>query len=639
MPRLARWVLRLAIVLLPLSWPQRAAAADDAIVLKVRGKSQLRLRDVSRRPDGKSTFRVTLQLQLSDGVATDAPGSDDRAFVDRLVTVQLRSSEGTLYLADKRTGDDGLVTFERDGVPPAAYTVTATFKGDELRDAALGIFAMDVGRQATQLRVQAPARIALSDELPLRLTLTSEGQPFEGEVELGLGRRRERLKLRQGYGELRLPATLLGKSGDKLELVAQFAGTRLYAPVEVRQELLLVSQATVTLQALGVGPEVAQGSRLTVIGLVRDEEGPLSGELLELEALSDETSQPSEPSGKRSLGHALTDNLGRFEITVPKLLLPTGAALLSAQVFPRRGHILPGRSPELALLVLPPEPISVLYFLLPLGVTGALWLGYVLGRRLVQWLRVLWQDWKARQVKPVEPTVNASASQSSISSHSSLELHLGEPGVRLTQQRRLSTLRRAVENVIDGQVSDSAFGVPVAATISVVADGSEQPLHTLSTGPSGAFATPSLAAGRYQLRIAAPGYLSQQFFATLPHRGEYRQVAIRLEPLRARLLAEWRRVAEGILGESVTTKTPRELAEHFPPGPSSALAEQSQRRLIELTTLVENAYYSPRTCTPEMLVSAAQLADAILSSEKTATKAADLRTPGAPRPLIQQPRT
>ena len=97
---------------------------------------------------------------------------------------------------------------------------------------------------------------------------------------------------------------------------------------------------------------------------------PLAGELIELEALSDETSKPSEPSGKRSLGHALTDNLGRFEITAPKLLLPTGAALLSAQVFPRRGHILPGRSPELALLVLPPEPISVLYFLLPLGVTG-----------------------------------------------------------------------------------------------------------------------------------------------------------------------------------------------------------------------------------------------------------------------------
>ena len=48
----------------------------------------------------------------------------------------------------------------------------------------------------------------------------------------------------------------------------------------------------------------------------------------------------------------------------------------------------------LALLVLPPEPISVLYFLLPLGVTGALWLGYVLGKRLVQWLAGLWQDWQ-----------------------------------------------------------------------------------------------------------------------------------------------------------------------------------------------------------------------------------------------------
>ena len=619
----------------------RSAVADDAIVLKVRGKSQLRLRELNRRPDGKSTFHVTLTLQLSDGLsASESESSEDRAFADRLVSVELRSGGETLYFGDRRTGDDGVVTFEHDGVPPETYTVLAAFRGDELRDAARGVFAIDVGRQPTQVRILAPPRVGLSDELPLRLALSSEGAPITGLVTLSMGQRREQITLSQGYGERRFAARGLGKAGDRLTLLAEFAGDRLFGKSEARHELLLQSQAMVTLQIVSGSSahEIPQGNRLTAFGVVRDEEGPLPGELVELEALGDESGPVVEGStAKRNLGHAQTDAQGRFEIIVPKLMLPAGATLLSAQVFPRRGHILPGRSPELAVQVLPPEPISVLYFLLPLLVTGALLLGYALGKRLWVWLRELRQAFRLRHAQPEAVLVPESAS------HSSIELRLGEPGVRLTQQRRLSSLRRAVEFTIDGHVVDATFGGPVASTIAVFADGGEgsEPQHTLTVGPSGAFTTPHLATGRYQLRISAPGYLSQQFLATVPHRGEYRQVAVRIEPLRARLLAEWRRVAERILGEAVVTQTPRELFERLAPGKPQALAVPSQQKLATLTDLVEKAYYSPRICTPEMLLSAAQLADAILTIEKSASsaKVADLRAPGAPRPLVQQPPT
>ena len=138
----------------------RSAVADDAIVLKVRGKSQLRLREVNRRPDGKSTFHLTLTLQLSDGLsASESESSEDRAFADRLVSVELRGGGETLYFGDRRTGDDGVVTFEHDGVPPETYTVLAAFRGDELRDVAWGLFSLTVGRQKAPVWVLVPRQL------------------------------------------------------------------------------------------------------------------------------------------------------------------------------------------------------------------------------------------------------------------------------------------------------------------------------------------------------------------------------------------------------------------------------------------------------------------------------------------------
>lgn len=637
----ARWFWRLALPvlgqLLMVSQP-RPVRADEAIVLKVRGKSQLRLRDVSRRPDGKNTFHVTLTIQLADGQpVSEGEASDDRAFAERLVYAELRGSGETIYLGERRTSDDGTATFERAGVSPASYTVTASYRGDELRDSVRAVFSIDIGRQQSQVRLMAPSRIALSDELPLRIQLSSEGEPVEGPVTLLLGRKREQLTVSQGYIERRYPGRILGRAGDHVTLAAQFAGSRIHSPSESKHDLLLLGQSVVTLQLLSQrgSSEIPQGNKLTAAGVVRDEAGPLHGELVELEALSDEGPAGAESSQrKRSLGHAETDAQGRFEIVVPKLTLPPGPTLLSAYVVPRRGHILPGRSSELAVTVLPPEPISLLYFLLPLIGTALLWLGTVLGRKLIRLGKDLLRELRDRKTPVTLPPPDAAGAASLT------EVRQGEPGVQRTSMSRLSSLRRAVDFHIDGQVLDATFGSPVAAQIVVFADGNaDEPLHILLASAAGGFVTPALLSGRYQVRITAPGYLSQQFLAAIPHRGELRQVTVRIEPLRARLLQEWRRVAEGIIGESVLTQTPRELYERLSVGKPHPIATDGQKKLETLTELCERAYYSPRVCTPEMLLQAAQLAEEILRHEPTVTtKAPDLRAPGAPRPLVQQPR-
>jgi len=157
-----------------------------------------------------------------------------------------------------------------------------------------------------------------------------------------------------------------------------------------------------------------------------------------------------------------------------------------------------------------------------------------------------------------------------------------------------------------------------------------------------------LTAGRYTIRVRAPGYLVEEFSVSVPHRGELRGITVRLMPLRAKLHAEWQRVAELYYGdkEEIFAKTPHDLlvdAEH----PSSKHKKKGGqpigdlRRLRRLTALVEQGYYSRRLCTPEMLDEAIQLATALLPTPAApqglpppgSPGHRDIRAPGAPRPL------
>jgi hypothetical protein len=205
----------------------------------------------------------------------------------------------------------------------------------------------------------------------------------------------------------------------------------------------------------------------------------------------------------------------------------------------------------------------------------------------------------------------------------------GEPGVSLSQGRRLAglTLRRTVDTTLDGQVVDASFGRPVggaAVTLQPAAAGSGSPDsdskrgRTVQAGEDGRFTVSQLPAGRYLVEVTASGYLPQRFAAAVPHRGELRGVSVRLEPLRVRLLGQWQRVAQRLLGQEsrLRTATPRELLEQFGRLRTAAAVGYgaTARDLQRLTDLVEQAYYSPRVCTAEMLADATGLADAVLDS-------------------------
>ena len=201
------------------------------------------------------------------------------------------------------------------------------------------------------------------------------------------------------------------------------------------------------------------------------------------------------------------------------------------------------------------------------------------------------------------------------------------------------TLWRTTDATVDGCVLDASFGRAVAGAEVVLQLTEAPPLPAAErtgtlrrcppTAEDGRFALAQLPPGRYVATVSAPGYLAQRFPASVPHRGELRGVTVRLEPLRVRLLGEWRRLALRLLSDEarVLTATPRELLELAQAlrvlGPPGAEGGPIPAKLRELTDLVERAYYSPRLCTDEMLTRATELADSLLS----------LLTLGAPGPV------
>lgn len=768
------WVL----AALALSTPDYALA-EEPVLLSIRSRSRLSVQETARSAATDGRFKITLQVQLTDSSPgasdpssdSDNPNEAARSFGSLSVSVAVTavgSAGKQPRILSATTGPEGQATLTIPALDAGTYQVRATFLGDNLRDPASADLTIDLDRLPTQLQLTVPPRATRSEQLTLDLSLlgshnrTARSEGLTATVTLAIGDLRKTLQMTNGHVAmpdfLRIPVKSLGSihSGQVVTVLASFAGDRLYAPAQARKEIQLVSRTQISLASESPRPnttegaETAHGAPLVLTGQVQDEDGPLADEPVDIEASPSEGgassgSAQSEPipeaatsgansgpegssTGRRTLGSGLTDASGRFRIVIPRLMLRPGTSLLSAQVWPRHSYLLPSRSAELPLTILPPEPVSLLYYVLPVLLSGGAVVLMLLGRwlaprlrRLQAWLKAQWQAWlKARRLRNqqsgdsanMEPAADAADTTSS-AGITLVSEQQAEPGVRLSQRLWLPalSLRRTVDATIDGQVLDATFGKAVpGATIKLsalssapagggaVATASQSAAITAnaanstqqekegiaSTGTdsgiyrsvkcseNGRFVVSQLPAGRFLVQVFAPGYLPQQFPAHVPHRGELRGISVRLEPIRVRLLAEWRRVALRLVGSDtqVLTKTPREVLEQYQ---QHALATQSsglsllvvsgdQRRtalrtLRTLTELTEAAYYAPRDCTPEMLLAAVQLADTLASSldeaQLTAQKehaaagpggkvamslpppAAQIRAPGAPRPLSQ----
>lgn len=776
------WVL----AALALSTPDYALA-EEPVLLSIRSRSRLSVQEMARSAATDGRFKLTLQVQLTDSSpGASNPGSDSdnqneaaRSFgsLPVRVTVTAVGVAGKQpRLLSATTGPEGQATLAIPGLDAGTYQVRATFPGDDLRDPASADLTIDLDRLPTQLQLTAPPRATRSEQLTLDLSLlgsssrTARSEGLTATVTLAIGDLRKTLQLTRGQVAkpelLHIPVKSLGTlhSGQVVTVLASFAGDRLYAPALARKEIQLVSATRISLASESLrlssteGAEIAHGAPLVLTGQVQDEDGPLADEPVDIEASAPENSASnassgsalSEPipesvppgatsgpegstTGRKTLGSGLTDAGGRFRIVIPRLTLRPGTSLLSAQVWPRHSYLLPSRSAELPLTILPPEPVSLLFYVLPVLLSGGAVVLMLLGRwlaprlrRLQAWLKAQWQAWlKARTLRSQQPgdsaDIDVAADAADITSSTGIapaSEPQAEPGVRLSQRLWLPalSLRRTVDATIDGQVIDATFGkaVPGATiTLSVLrsaptggaalaaasqsapaisaasaqdATSPAQPekggaastgtdsgiYRSVKSSDNGRFIVSQLPAGRFLVQVFAPGYLPQQFPAHVPHRGELRGISVRLEPIRVRLLAEWRRVALRLVGSDaqVLTKTPREVLEQYQQhalgAPSSGPAlsvvlgdhyRTALRTLRTLTELTEAAYYAPRDCTPEMLLAAVQLADSLASSldeaQRTANKepaasvpggkaamslpppATQIRAPGAPRPLSQ----
>jgi hypothetical protein len=558
----------LLLAALILAGPDSAQGQDQIVV---GARSELTLAEVARTvlPGGRFS-EVQLEVGLQDG-AGQLPLPRQR-----LQLAWEGPRPGTLEMV---TGADGRTLLTLPGLLPGRYLVSARFAGDRLRRAAEATLALDLSRRGVRLEVSVPARAPLLSRLPIVVELWDDQRALPGPVTLEVAGRPVALAFADGHGAADVPLDprlLPGvHGGARVPVTARFAGDSFSDAATARRQVLVTTRARPVLDP-PAREEAAQGSTLRLSGRVTDEEGVLSGEPVHIE-LEDGT----------VLGRGLTDADGRFAIAVHRLPLPLGPATLVAVAAPGRSHRLPGRSDPIRLTVLPPEPVSILYYAAPVLLSAlALLCAFAWKRRRGLYLALLrmWRSLSPRPDAPSGPVL--------------------QPGVTLPQRSRVQALlsRRVVDHGVDGQVSDAAFGGPVAAALTAwPEEGAAGPVPAQADA-AGRFAFADLPAGRWRIDVTAPGYLPVRFAATLPHRGELRGVRVALSPIRAEILAHWRRVALPLLeqAEQIKVRTPREVL--------SQARARGGPPFAALTALLEEAYYSPRVCTEAMLAQAAGLA-------------------------------
>ncbi len=597
--------------------PVLAAAQDEAVV-RIRARSELRVAEIGRAAQSHGVIGVRLGVILRDAPSQEPLAGQELVLRLRPQNVTSPRHHAASILSQRlNTGRDGHATAVFNGLLPGRYLATARYEGDDLHDLAVAPdLIVDLDRRPARLRLDALQKAPVHGPLPLLLDLDAEGAPIGvGDepihIDLFVSGVPVPLAIRDGHGALTVPlppgpqplsqSALHG--GDRVALFAAYAGDSLHAPAQARALVLLTTETQLTLDP--PPDEVARSGRLLLSGSARDEDGPLSGEQIEILATQEDTTPPEDPRA-RLLGSTTTDAAGRFRLVVEHLSLPSGTAQIVARSVPGRSYRQPGTSTPAILAVLPPEPVSVLYFVVPLGLT----LGGLIG--VSGWRR---RHFLLRALACLRPASIASALPGPAG-----KTQLG-PGVQLAHKSLVSTLlsRRQVDLTVDGVILDAAFEKGVSnAWVSAIAEGAiaADPAATAAADGHGRFVLPDLAAGVYLVLIGAPGYLAEYFPAVLPHRGELRGVQVALAPIRGRILLRWRQVTMPLFPgggpeRDLLTWTPREVCGHVEGrkgGPAFPMALVPLQRLTEL---VEDAYYSSRTCTGETLAEVEALAERI----------------------------
>src|SRR5262249_27298682 len=145
---------------------------------------------------------------------------------------------------------DGRAELPLSELPLGRYTIVAEYAGDVLRDPARGELLVDLGKRPVLLGLSVPAQAAHQGELKVGLSLLSQGHGLTAPVVLTIGDQVFPVELRRGFGERRIPLRGLSaaRAGRALTVSASYAGDATHSGAAAERDVLLTSQAQVTLE-------------------------------------------------------------------------------------------------------------------------------------------------------------------------------------------------------------------------------------------------------------------------------------------------------------------------------------------------------------------------------------------------------
>ncbi len=515
--------------------PELAASdlATAAPIISIRARSDVQLRSVRRRDDGL----VTVSGTVVDRASTQGVGGLDVSItIEGTVYPVITAQDGTFdIIATASAGpiDIDIQVAGDDRFDPASLTE----RGVDPSRAPVDL-TLDVSTTPLGVLVTADARAdAIRVELPVTMRF-SAADAAEPHVDV---------QATTGNPVMMKRADIFGPGPKRVR--ARFAGDAGHGPASVEATFELSTGTRIDL-SLGDDSVAFEGT-IRARGTVRDEDGaPVANAAVALIA------------GDRRLGATSTGADGAYRIDAAADLLGAGKHSLQTVAETSERWRRSSRSGPAFINISTRRPAPVGITIAAFAATALVAIGFVIGRR---------RPWR----KP-EPPPAPSAAQ--------VEVRGGLEPVRASL---VSTLRRAQDHGFAGAVRDAVRHRPVVDAELLVSLGTE--VRRAVSGENGTFALEELAPGEWSVRVAAPGHVTEHFSLTIPHRGELRGARIDLVPVREKIFTLYRRAALPVLPSPDLWGiwSPRQIVDHV-------RAAVPPVRLAELTSFVEEAYFSAR---------------------------------------------
>jgi hypothetical protein len=538
-----------------------AAPAGAQPLVRVQAGTQLTLQG-AHGPHG-----LTLSGTLLDDIG--AP------LAERPLSLEV-SREGALERGQRvaaRSAADG--SFRVDvTLPPGVYVVHARYDGDSHHDPSEATHSVDLAHADVRLDFIEPRGLRVDLDAP-HVRVSARASSARGGADLAWKLEDERGVVLahgrtglDGVFEVALPASALGAPGAG-KLIASTAADPFHSDSRAETAVLRWRGTQLSLRARGD----AVHSGLLLEGELRDRSGPLAGQPVGLF------------DGDAHLATLVTDRTGRFHHQLVRDPSSDASSIppraLQARFDSNAAWIGSSRSPLVRIAAVQSSAPSPLWLLAPIALCA-----------LLAWLLLR---------RPRQP-----ATRAALADETGIGIHFAHGRGR----------GRAEMLGIAGIVRDASSAEPVPHASIALRTG-DQPI-AFAADAIGRFRSPELAPGSFQVVIEAPGYVALEARINLPHRGEWSDVQVQLQSLRAAAVSAYKPAALRVLPAP-------ELWQRLTPRETLASAQRNGRAtesFARLTSQVEQAAYAR---TPPN-------ADDVANIEQTAHEAL-ARFPGpAPQP-------